>query len=276
MGSRRDLLLEIAASHGLLRFVPAEEAAACLTSWEAECRAFALPPRPKYRRPPQLHRKNRPVEYAAPFHVPGTWISIRPHTRYDNAPIICQILAWLPPGVALESILTPEQRTCVDRHVKMGPSARFSRVVVSIPGSRRLGGSIHAFLAGEVTDRATVLLDPPRSHAFNRLSSPVAPGTQVSWGWHSSKGLVRHTGCVLAYIPAGVPILSGMPLFRLPWSVQDVSNQDRYLVQERETLRRDILCPAAHLIEGEILTSTLQGASLIGMLPVAIPNNHPE
>lgn len=255
---RASLLLDVAGRLGCLVTVPKAEAEAWRKEWRGVLASLPRPKRPARLRGPRTPRpakpRNNPPRAAVPAGElvrPGAWVAYRPHNDLSCPETIGQVLAFVPPGVPVASVIPAEQLAHVERHAVLGGSHRLARVVLSVPGARRSLGMLRTVLAGVLATRGR-LVEPPQS---SRLLEPLAPGTPVSWSWHSSKGKASHNGKVLAYVPAGVPLAEACPGARYRHGMVAVSNQDRYVVKLTEPRRKKILTPAAHLIEREFLPS---------------------
>lgn len=262
LAARRTLILEAASRAGTLVNVSLIAAHYWQTEWRRTMagivKAYKVRP-PRAPRPVGQRRcqPSRRVDLPMEFTIPGTWVRYR--TRKTSAPLIFQVVAYVPAGADLSHCLTPEQMAILDRHACCAPTPRFARVVLGVPGNRRAFQSLRPTLAGALAARGEVLDGPPgQAMASSRLSSPLEPGVEASWSWHSSHGSSpTHHGEVLAYVPAGVALSSISPGIHLSSDMHDVSAQDRYLVRVRGKRVFRLKTPAAHLVERGLIPEPL-------------------
>lgn len=240
---RRQNLIDGAAKAGMLVIVSLEDADAWRAEWRAAVRATVpsrrlrlLQPRhglPRLSRPP-LQSELPPL---------GSWISFRPHIC--SASEIFQVVAFVPVGTALDDVLSTAQMRLLQDGIRQR-CTHGDRVVLGEPGGMHLIASLRTALAGAVAARATIIPQPTFASA-SRLVAPLAVGTEVSWEWHSSFGLSRRKGVVVAYIPGGVPVDQAAPGVKASSRLRRLSNLDRYLVQEDG--RSSYHTPPAFLLE---------------------------
>jgi hypothetical protein len=252
---RQQFITDLAADEGLLIPVSRPEADSWRLEWHRVLRAVARAhslqcPRPVA--PPKHKRKSRSTVLPQAMTVPGTWLMFRPRMGHPTPPHLYRVVMVVPPDVALADVLDATQLALLERHVDLHATPRYLRVLVAQTGSRKSCGCLRSIVAGELAKRAEVMSGPPQVQETGRLSQPLAPGTQVSWRWHSPFGVMVQSGVVVAYLPADVPIHRVCPGFRCTWGVRPISGSDRYLVRSTSG-KKPHMTPAAHMVEQEWL-----------------------
>jgi hypothetical protein len=224
---RRLLLIQAARAAGILVEVTPEQALVCSGLWDAaqrerlRARRFRPAPMPLAvpgLLPPQRGRELPPVQ---------SWIEFRPHI--GSRPEVFQVVAFVPNGVSIDTVLNPQQARILKDGVRLR-CFHGDRVVLGQPGGMHLIASLRTALAGAVAARATVISDPTTACA-SRLVSHLEPGSAVAWIWHSSFGPSRRDGVVVAYIPGGRRLSDVAPDVPASCRLRPLSNQDRYLVR---------------------------------------------
>lgn len=261
LAARRALILDAASRAGTLVNVSLIAAHYWQQEWRRTfkniVKAYKVKA-PRAPRPAGQRRVQAPrcVPLAPELTIPGTWVRYR--MRKSSPPLLFQVVAYVPPGVDLSHCLSPEQMAILDRHACVAPTPRFARVVLGVPGNRRAFQSLRPTLAGSLAARGEVVLEPHgRAVSSARLVSPLAPGAQVSWCWHSSHGVSPdHSGEVVAYVPAGQALTALIPGLHLSSDMNDVSAQDRYLVRVKGKRVFRLKTPAAHLVERGLLSES--------------------
>jgi hypothetical protein len=243
--ARRRLLIDAATRAGILVSVAPEDAAAWVAEWRAAVRA-TLPRRRLRLLTPQrgIPRLTRPPQRDELPPV-GSWVSFRPHI--SSVPEVFQVVAFVPVGTAIDEVLTTAQLRLLQDGIRQR-CTHGDRVVLGEPGGMHLIASLRTALAGAVAARATVIPEPLVASP-SRLVSPLAPGVEVSWGWHSSFGPSRRSGVVVAYVPARASLDGVVPGLRLGGRLRAVSTVDRYLVRVQGETGAVYLTPPAFLVE---------------------------
>jgi len=224
---RRSLLISAARAAGILVPVTPEQASASQALWRAAQREVLIRRGLRLvRGPAGLPRLTRPpLERELP--PAGTWIEFRPHI--GSRPEVFQVVAFVPVGVPIDSVLDPLQVRLLQDGIRVS-CFHGDRVVLGQPGGMHLIASMRTALAGAVAARATVISDPTTASP-SRLVAHLAPGTVVAWVWHSSFGPSRRDGVVVAYIPGGRRLSDMAPEIPPSCRLRPLSNQDRYLVR---------------------------------------------
>lgn len=241
--TRRRLLIEAAAEAGILVSVSPEDAASWKAEWRAVIRSLAPPRRLRVLQPRQgIPRLSRPP-FQSELPPVGSWVSFRPHI--SSAPEVFQVVAFVPVGTAIDDVLSTAHMRLLQDGIRQR-CTHGDRVVLGEPGGMHLIASLRTALAGAVAARATVI-PAPTFVSPSRLVAPLAAGTEVSWEWHSSFGLSRRSGVVVAYVPGGIPLDQAVPTVKVSSRLRRLSNLDRYLVQVLG--RSSYLTPPAFLLE---------------------------
>lgn len=236
LDERRTLMIEAAMRHGCFRLLEPEDAETWAKEWRALL-AATLPSRRRRAPEPSLV-------------VPGTWIRFRPQASSSGLGALFVVVAVVPPGVPLDALLSAAQLSILDRHTTTVAIPRLTRVVLGVPGNRRSISSLRTVLAGSLAARAHIV---PEAEAAllrdGRLPQPLPPGSVASWRWHSAFGEASCSGLILGYVPAGTAIQSALPGLHAQFTLNDISDQDRYVVRLDGTRRCHLKSPAAHLVE---------------------------
>ncbi len=248
MNDRGRLLLDLARQQGHLVVVSKAQALSWKKEWAALRGSIITPRAP---RPRPLRRAVTPRSQApAPSLLEaGAWVFFRPHASSPFPGTLLRVVCFVPAGAPLDALLSPEQLGRLESHCSVAPTPRYSRVVLGVPGSWRAITSYRTVLAGSFAARARLAspaeVSATLADADARALEPLAPGTSVRWLWHSSHGETLLSGFVIAYIPAGAPLITVLP--RPPAYLRSRSQKDRYLV--RVGPRGRLATPAAHLVE---------------------------
>ena len=256
--ARATFLRDLAEDKGVLVLVAKDEARNWRMEWQRILRVVGRRTQPAPSCLPftqflaRVARKGRSRPLPPAMAIPGTWLLFKPHASHPVPPHLYQVVAVIPAGVPLRTVLSADQLAAMDRHTSMDATPRCIRVLVQQTGSRRQVGCFKAILAGELAARATVMGQAPRVMECGRLPDPLTPDTFVAWDWHSRHGVAHLQGLVVGYVPADVPILKACPSFQMTWGLRAISNEDRYLVRALRG-KKPVLSPAAHLIEQAFL-----------------------
>lgn len=254
IGDRRELLLKMAKDRGMLVDISSHDSESWRKEWRSVVSCLSRPFLPK--------RPTKPRAVAPPREMlqPGTWIAFRPHLGSPEQR--CFVVAVVPSGTRIDHVLSPLQIGLLERHTCLSASARYTRVIVAIPGIRKSVSHLRPVLAGALGARGRVI---ESMDTTERLQTPVPPGKMVSWNWACGRGRTHYHGTILCFIPAGVPILDLLPQddLRLRGGTQMVSIQDRYAAKSPDGL---IHFPPAFAVEQGLYVSP----TFTTFLPVSV------
>jgi hypothetical protein len=202
---------------------------------------------------PKLARTSQsPATLSLPV---GAWIRVRTRT----AEKVLQVLAVVPAQMAPP---IPTGAT-VRNNGETGP-VKLPRYMLAWPSMDALEAKIITLAGAAELERGVLeILPEPPEQDLGRLMTPLPVGARVYWTSQGGGASREAGGDILAYLPAGKSYLAavkalGLGALKPPSGNNnaDVSVRDRYLVRER----RNLLIPAAHMVERVILANRKDAA----------------